>query len=158
MLKDEIRKCEGCDKDFTPLTWNSTVCTKCRSERGDGDKRYIRAWKINGKGKGGVVGTLSELKVAIDMMSRGFEIYRNVSAHGSVDLIAYRIKDNELIAVEVTSGYVNKYTDRRYFPEHKIHRDRIDVVAVNYYDTVVYYVMNGDGKHREINIDIWKKP
>jgi hypothetical protein len=54
-----------------------------------GERRGHRVW----------VGTASELGVAIDLVQKGFEVFRNLSLCGPVDLIAR--KDDTMLRVQV---------------------------------------------------------
>jgi predicted AAA+ superfamily ATPase len=109
-MEKETFVCQMCGCDYTPRQRNSRYCDDCRAKRSV--KNTIKAWP-NVNLHGGFIGALSELRVAIELMSHGFEVYRNMCAFGSVDIIAYR-KDDTIIAIEVTSGFVNNVTEKRY--------------------------------------------
>lgn len=51
------------------------------------------------------VGTISELRVAADLLSRGYSVFRSLSASCSCDLAILRAR--KLLKVEVTTGYVH---------------------------------------------------
>ena len=65
----------------------------------------------------GTVGAISELIVTVDMLKRGFEVFRAVSAHCSCDLAA--LKDGKLLRIEVKTSYRTKNTIVRENDEHK---------------------------------------
>lgn len=50
------------------------------------------------------VGSISELKVSIDLMGKGYSVFRALSPACFCDLIA--IKDNEYMLLEVRTGYI----------------------------------------------------
>lgn len=50
----------------------------------------------------GTTGTIAELRVAVDLLSRGFAVFRAMSPHCSCDLAV--LDDKKLLRVEVTSG------------------------------------------------------
>ena len=53
-------------------------------------------------------GALSELKAVCWLLEQGYEVFRNVSPHGSIDIIARHPKTEELMFVDVKTGI--KYT------------------------------------------------
>lgn len=57
----------------------------------------------------GAVGALSELRACVWLIEEGWEVYRNVTAHGLGDIIAFR--DGEMIHADVktktSGGYVS---------------------------------------------------
>lgn len=50
----------------------------------------------------GTVGAISELRVAVDLLARGFEVFRALSSNCSCDLIA--TQNGKLLRVEVKTG------------------------------------------------------
>jgi len=50
----------------------------------------------------GDIGAVGELKTVVDLMSRGFEVFRAVSPAASCDLIA--LKEGKSVRVEVRTG------------------------------------------------------
>ncbi|MBU2613931.1 hypothetical protein KJ925_05770 [Patescibacteria group bacterium] len=78
---------------------NIKYCSKeCRKERAR--KQYV---KVNKKNSSGTVGAINELKVAIDLFSKGYSVFRALSPNSIYDLII--LKSNELTRVEVTTGH-----------------------------------------------------
>ncbi len=81
-------------------------------------------------------GAISELAVAVDLMYRGFEVFRALSPASSCDLIIYR--DGKALRVEVK-------TDRRL--AFKTHRkkegskflEKTDIVAIPMEGYIDYY-------------------
>jgi hypothetical protein len=73
-------------------------------------------------------------------LERGFEVYRNISDHGSVDLIAYG-ENGQILRVEVTGGYRNMSTGALYYPPHPKHANRRDLIAVFDYtqERIIYF-------------------
>jgi PD-(D/E)XK endonuclease len=53
----------------------------------------------------GTVGAVNELRVCIDLLARGFEVFRSVSPASSCDLAV--LKDGRLLRVEVRTAHVN---------------------------------------------------
>lgn len=46
-------------------------------------------------------GAISELRACTWLLDNGFEVFRNVSQHGIADLVAWKPRSNEFIAVDV---------------------------------------------------------
>ena len=87
-------------------------------------------------------GASSELLAAVDLMARGFEVYRNVADHGTLDLIAYGL-DGSILKIEVTTGYNNPQTDHIYKPPHKANSHRRDILAVMTPTGIIYLDKSG---------------
>lgn len=125
------RICPAC-KQPVPL-WrhgSARYCSKkCQKERIKNHYKYPRM--ITNEIPTGTVGAVGELKVAIDLLSRGFEVYRNLSPHGSADLIT--IRNNEIHSIEVRSGYRIPNGTLCYSKKHKA-----QIIAVVIGDEIVY--------------------
>jgi hypothetical protein len=52
-------------------------------------------------------GAMSELKAAAWLMEQGYEVYRNVSAHGQHDLVAYNKETGEFKGYDVKTATYN---------------------------------------------------
>jgi Holliday junction resolvase-like predicted endonuclease len=50
------------------------------------------------------VGAVSELAAASWLLGQGYEVFRNVSAHGPADLIAWNPETGEKIVLDVTTA------------------------------------------------------
>jgi hypothetical protein len=50
----------------------------------------------------GRIGAISEMLVAVDLMNKGYEVFRPMSAHACCDIVA--IKDNIVVRFEVKTG------------------------------------------------------
>lgn len=74
----------------------------------------------------GTVGALHELKVAADLIERGFHVFRALSPSCECDLAF--IENRRLFRVEVTTGYRNVQSGKLIFPPHS--PDRYDVLAI----------------------------
>lgn len=77
---------------------------------------------------------MSELRVAVDLMDKQYEVFRSISPACSCDLAI--LKGNKLIRVEVTTG------TKAYTPGNITHppkdASRYDVLAVVIGDSIVY--------------------
>jgi hypothetical protein len=81
------------------------------------------------------VGTIGELAVSIDLLSRGVEVFRALSPACSCDLAI--LQNGKLLRIEVRSGYFIK---NRLIVTNKKHR--ADVLAVHVRGYEVFYEPN----------------
>jgi hypothetical protein len=49
-------------------------------------------------------GAHSELTVSARLLQLGYEVFRNVSAHGMADLVAYKPSTGEILLIDVKTG------------------------------------------------------
>lgn len=83
----------------------------------------------------GNIGAYSELLVALDLMRRGYHVFRAVGPHGPFDLVAWR-KDTGLLRVEVKTGVRFNGQATLPIPPEPVEWDRI---AFAFHDGVVYW-------------------
>lgn len=141
------RKCAECGKPFVP-TFNrggrkqifcAETCRYRKYNRGRG------TYSAHAGIARGTVGAINELRVAVDLLSKGFEVFRSLSQSCSCDLAV--MKDGKLTRIEVRTGYhsrkVNKTSphsknvaDSIYIGGTRIHR--ADVLAIALPDRIVY--------------------
>jgi hypothetical protein len=50
------------------------------------------------------VGALSELRACVDLLQRGYSVFRSVGPHAECDLLTFR-GDGPILRVEVKTGY-----------------------------------------------------
>lgn len=93
--------------------------------------------KIGIKGAGlptGTTGAIGELKVAIDLLSRGYEVFRAVTPNCSCDLAI--LKNGRLLRIEVRTAYLNNLTGKI---AHNIPKSgRYDIYAAVLPDRIIY--------------------
>jgi hypothetical protein len=83
----------------------------------------------------GNVGAISELQVAIDLLAKGYVVFRSISPHGPCDLAV--LKDGKLIKVEVATGYLNS-SGQIQKPQKSENHD-FDILAVVVQDQIKYF-------------------
>lgn len=83
----------------------------------------------------GTTGAVSELRVAADLLERGYEVFRAVSPSCSCDLAV--LKDGKLVRVEVRTGYESP-TGRRHLGISLDERHRYDIAAGVFPSEIVY--------------------
>lgn len=98
--------CERCNKPYTPTrgrTGQRFCSPKCRIATSNDNKPLTGREGLTT----GTIGAMHELAVAIDLMKRGFHVFRALSPSCSCDLIV--LTDTDMcIRVEVSTGYVNR--------------------------------------------------
>lgn len=87
----------------------------------------------------GSKGDLSELLVCIDLMKKGYEVYRAVSPASYCDLLA--IKGEEIKKIEVRTGFYYesvKGDKRLQYPKKRT--ENKEVIVVTYSDNKLHYI------------------
>ena len=87
----------------------------------------------------GTTGAITELKVAAFLMDKGFEVFRNLSPHGTADLIIRDRTSGVCKAIEVRTGSLG-VNGKFYFPKKGI-ADNSDYYAVYFRenDTTAFF-------------------
>lgn len=101
--------CAVCGEPFKGW-WNQKTCPLCLREKRLKPKPAVG--KVKPRLATGTVGTIAELKVAVDLMSRGFDVFRAMSPAASCDLMA--IKEGRQFDIEVRSAARNPVTGKIY--------------------------------------------
>lgn len=104
----------------------------CRKAHERGIYRSLNSKDI--KNPTATVGAIQELIVSADLLRRGHEVFRSLSAACSCDLAI--LKDNKLLRVEVTTGYYS-ISKKISFPKHTI--SNYDILAVVTNDNKIHY-------------------
>ena len=124
--RKKIVTCKECGKEFIGSK-TSLYCSKdcCR-------KQYItnRQYPLTSSG---TTGAIQELRVAVDLMSKGYEVYRAVSPSSSCDLIA--LLEGEIYTIEVRTAYITKQ-GRLVYPARNIRAKNLVLVLS---DRILYY-------------------
>lgn len=94
-------KCKACDKEipFKDKRPRSYCCKPCRTQ-------FLNSKVEGGAYPGinkGTVGAISELRVAVDLLAKGYEVFRAMSQSCSCDLAI--LKNGKLSRIEVRTGY-----------------------------------------------------
>jgi len=101
--------CRLCKEPFKGW-WNQKTCPVCLRER------RIKLKPATSKAKPwlatGTVGAIGELRVAIDLMSKGFDVFRALSPAASCDLLV--MKEGKLFDIEVKSAARSPVTGKIY--------------------------------------------
>lgn len=88
-----------------------------------------------------IKGTMSELLVMKDLLSKGYEIFTHLTTvpKTKFDVVAYKSSIHKIIRIEVTTGWIDNDTGKRGYPYHSYSREHWDIIAVVYKDGIKYY-------------------
>jgi PD-(D/E)XK endonuclease len=116
-----MKICIICKEPFKPIQPHQKYCGwRCRqNHRNDVEIRFSSSMPKKS------VGAKSELLVCCDLLSKGYEVFRNVSAHGSCDLIA--VKKETILRIEVKTGHIRTSGNIGY---SKPYSNKFEVLAV----------------------------
>jgi hypothetical protein len=81
----------------------------------------------------GTVGAIQELRVAVDLLKRGYEVFRPLSPSCSCDLLV--LKDGGIKKIEVRTAYERKYDNKLFYPNNNI---KAEYLALALPDKIIY--------------------
>jgi len=87
------------------------------------------------------VGAINELRASVDLLRRGYSVFRALSPSCPCDLVL--LKDGDVFRVEVTTGH-NSSNGRLYYP--KKDPQLYDILAIVTSDSIIYFTENADLK------------
>jgi len=135
-------KCLVCGIEFTSkFYWTKTCSIECRKKHFN--KNYGR--KGLEKLSTNCVGAISELTVCVDLMRKGYSVFRAVAPHCLFDIVAY--KENKILKVEVKTGYLS-INGKVSNPQHPHQDHDILAVVIREENRIVYY----DTERNELSI------
>lgn len=126
--------CEQCKQSFTPKFRRTRFCSMKCSRHSYYTKNYIPSPYEQAKVGRSNVGAASELRVAADLMLRGFDVFRALSPQCSCDLAILR--DGKLLRVEVRSGRPAKNRKRPFWAHPK--KNKSELFALVLPDDIIY--------------------
>jgi len=108
-------------------------CEECRAHyRKELHRKHN---KLSHKIPSGSRGAISELRVAADLLDKGFEVFRALSPHCSCDLAV--LEDGKLARVEVKTGYYSLDENSVFYPKSP-NSKKYDLLAVVLFDKIIY--------------------
>lgn len=141
-----LTNCVNCNVTFQHYLENQKTCSKkCRKEY------YLPSIKNYKDIPSSTTGSISELIAAIDLMRKGYSVFRALSSACYCDLIAIETKEKKKLEIEVRTGYKSK-EGKISFPKKLSQYDNGNITAyavVERNEGCVYY-FNTDGKEIEI--------
>jgi hypothetical protein len=128
------RTCKGCNIEFETTRKQQTFCdNECRKRYWKETQALPSVARKFGLDKN-VVGAIAECRVCVDLLQRGFHVFRAVSFHSPVDIVAFRGDDGPAFRIEVRTAY--RRGERLYHPPPR--PGRYDVLAAVTADEIVY--------------------
>lgn len=135
--------CPICKNEFEALSHNAQYCKDCKLK---GSAYKTTRPRTNTPRKH--IGASTEMAVCIDLLNRGYDVFRSVSDHGYFDIVAYG-HNGIILKVEATTGAIYKSGIRSY-DSHQKYQGHFNLVAVHYADKICYYTVEG----KEVSIDM----
>lgn len=130
-----MEKCLVCNRDMRCLNnyrKDRKFChPNCSSEFKR--KRYLELNPAYRGLESGTMGTISELRVCVELLSRGYHVYRAVAPNALCDLAI--LKDGKLLRVEVTTGHIEFSGKVGYPPKDKT---RFDLLAITLPEKIIF--------------------
>ncbi len=128
-IKTEYEKqCKHCGKTFKTTNSTKLYCdTWCL--RKETRNKYEKAFMFKGQRDihRTTLGAINEYRVCVDLLMKGYEIFKSITPNCSCDLIM--LKDNKIKRIEVTSGY--RVNGKIYANKHNKSKYDIMVIVVN---------------------------
>lgn len=126
--------CLNCGRELIQHDGRRKYCNaKCRERLKS--RKYHDANPKLPHPSSGRTGTLSECKVLVDLLSRGYDVFRSVCSSSSCDLMVTR--NGKMFRVEVTTGhYVAK--DKRLITYPRHNPANYDIMAIVLPDKITY--------------------
>jgi len=118
------RRCEKCGAEFKGA-WNQKYCfnPKCRKIHSHWKESLMKNIPT------GTVGTIQELKVSVDLLGKGFQVFRALSPSSFCDLLIY--KDGNFFDLEVRTAHKYPGTGKLCFPKKSIKGKYLALVIDN---------------------------
>ena len=133
----DMTTCEYCDKPIPwPNPYNKRFCDKL-CQKTSYDKRIGLKTEWKERAPTGTVGAAHELLVCVDLMRKGYEVFRAESPSTSCDIVILR--NGSLLRVEARTGMykVNKEIS---YTSSCLDKSKYDVLAIIMNDGNIYYM------------------
>lgn len=114
------KQCVECRGTFRPARELQIYCSKICARETDGSRRFKRLNLSTA-----TVGALGELEVCVDLLKRGYAVFRAVSPSCPFDLVIF--KNGDYFKVEVTTGHIGRNGKIAHAKKDK---DRFDILAI----------------------------
>ena len=129
----DTKLCPQCNKDLPGGTKRlSKFCSRtCKASYG---RRRYREQNPHSMLPSATVGAIHELVVAVDLLRRGYNVFRALSPACPCDLAV--LQNGKLVRVEVTTGHRSPQGTIRYPPKNE---KKFDVLAIVSFDGTILY-------------------
>lgn len=128
----EIQKICNCGKEFATFNKRKIYCSN------DCNKKYTP--KLSGgiteKLCTGTIGVIGELVISIDLLKKGYNVYRALSPSSNGDLIAE--KNNIFCKIEVRTGRQRLLDNAYFFGKRKKDNAEIYAVVIHGHNKIFY--------------------
>lgn len=125
--------CPICSLDFAPRVKNQRFCSmKCKRQKAKNDWRQANQKKHNLPSAS--IGAIHEYLVGIDLLRRGFHVFRALSPSSPGDLAV--LVGDRLLLVEVTTG-IRLKTGTLSYPKHS-NQQFHSLAVVEHSGTITY--------------------
>lgn len=88
---------------------------------------------------GGIIGTISELMVVIDLLKKNYQVYKAVAPTNPGDIVVF--KNDTYYAIEIKTGYISPSGSIRY--AGKIHTDYLALITPKT-NKILYFIKQDD--------------
>jgi hypothetical protein len=116
------KECPVCNKIFSTHRFNQKYCSPECSKSKPWDSFVDLKFKISP----GTKGTITEFLVCVDLMKRGYNVFRAISPNSPFDIIA--VNHQATHRIEITSG--NMIGEKLIYNKHNKWKDHFDIIAV----------------------------
>ncbi len=124
--------CNKCQTEFsTNRSWQK-YCSKTCAKGQYKSNTLSEAYGVDRS----LVGAIGELKVANDLLQKGYYVFRSVSHHSPFDLFAYCKRTGRSFRIEVSGGMPSQSGIS--YDKHSDAADHFDVIAIALFDKIVY--------------------
>jgi hypothetical protein len=128
--------CQRCGKEFLKTHYVSlyAYCSKkCSMDGKHWEDRFVDPPEI---GTTGTIGAIHELRVCVDLMSKGWDAFRALSPHGPIDVVA--IKGDRVIRIQVRKA--RETVDGKYYFGKPKDGSPHDMIALSFSTGKVVYL------------------
>lgn len=128
-----VRSCLGCSEDFRVTQHRQKYCTVACADKKNAIPTQAAKFGI----PSGTVGALNELRVATDLMQKGYHVFRALSPACPCDLVVFG-PAGQCLKVEVKTGHARRDGEPYIPKDGSMRRHDYDYVALVLIDRIVY--------------------
>lgn len=130
------RLCIQCGKPYEPQKFNQKYCSyECRTLSSKIKYKEFNPDTLKGK-TSATTGAISELRVAVDLLAKGYDVFRALSPNCPCDLAI--LKENKLLRVEVRTAFISITSKIYKTKSQRDDKNNIDVYAWVLPDKITY--------------------
>jgi hypothetical protein len=122
-----LLSCQFCEKTIKGSKINGHFCS-ARCSYAFSSKHTRESAKSQFGTSPGTSGAMSELAVSVDLLQKGYEVFRSISPNSRCDLIAW--KNSTLLKIEVRTASLNLKTKKVSYTKYKVEHPAFDHYAI----------------------------